>query len=462
MIVMDAGSVIRFVSSGMEALTGWKPDELIDLRCDRSAPKSSEPLSPVANALAPPAACRAGHVQQQNAVLPHRKGSAVGVALTFVPLQQEDEPNPAILVVAELRTSEFTGAGAGAGAGRRTGGVTHSVSRELFAEINALRLDLRRRFGADSYLGRSESVRKALRQADLLVQSRSSFLICGPEGSGRRHLARLIHGRSTTAEFSLAVVDCHLLRSEDLMGILHDLRSTVFSKSTLSHQRTGMLLLTSLDRLPREVQQWMLGDGRVFEQDVWVAATTDLSAEEFLHSPNVIPDIASLLSTVVICLEPLHNRGEDVLLLAQHFVEECRRDQRSTAETLSAEVHRELLNYRWPGSVREMRATIAAACQQSTNSELQVADLPFSFRVGTDAQRYPDPQNSEPVSLETLLHRFESDVITAALASCQDNKTEAARRLGMTRPKLYRRMQALGLEPSADASASDPDRGSSE
>lgn len=439
--VIDSDRMLRFVSPGMELLTGWKADDLVGLRCERSAPGSNDPLAFVSNALAPPMACLSGEIHTQDAVIPSRKGAAVGLSLTFLPLRQEAAVDLSILVVAEPRS---------AAASRRSMSRDDTVSRQLYAEINALRLDLRRRFGSDSYIGHSESIRKALRQAELVGQTGSTFLICGPEGSGRRHLAGLIHGRSTKAEASLAVIDCHLLRPADLLGTLHDLRTVAATTNPLPHHRTGMLLLTGVDRLPREVQQWMMKEGRVFEDQFCVGATTSMSPEALNRSQLLLPEIESLVSSVVIRLESLHERGDDILLLAQHFVEESRRDHRTTADSLSEDVRRALRNYRWPGNVRELRTVISAACRQSKLAELRADDLPFSFRVGMDSQRNPIPADAAAISLESLLQRFEVDVITTALASCDGNKAEAARRLGMTRPRFYRRLQALGLESVSD------------
>lgn len=158
-----------------------------------------------------------------------------------------------------------------------------------------------------------------------------------------------------------------------------------------------------------------------------------------------MPELASALTTVHIHLPTLHSRGDDVLLLSQQFIDECRRDRRSPAEGLSEEVCQHFLRYRWPGQVRELRNTIDSACRSAASDRLQLGDLPMGFRVGQEAQRQSAATSVEPYSLEERLQKIEVELIEGMLAGCKGNKTEAARRLGLTRPKLYRRMKLLGL-----------------
>ena len=107
---------------------------------------------------------------------------------------------------------------------------------------------------------------------------------------------------------------------------------------------------------------------------------------------------------------------------------------------------KELQFYRWPGNVRELQHVIAEACQNSFDQQLKIEDLPFSFNVGMEAQKMPAVPEASQQSLDGILHRFEIDVIQKTLAACRNNKAEAARRLGLTRPKLYRRMKTLGID----------------
>ncbi len=450
LLVIDNDRAIRMVNPGIQRLIGWTAEDLEDVRCDRGAPSTAVPIDTVATALAPPAECWAGQVMTQMTVLPHRSGAICRLTVTFVPLQQSDGLTAAVLIVLTEPTDQPRFPGAGADLGHGSAGDA-SAGRHLHAEISALRLDLRRRFRQDSFIGRCPEILRALRQAEVVGDTRCSFALIGPEGSGRRHLARLIHGRSSRSAGSFAALNCHLLTSAMLLTTIHQLRTDSESDAgTAPHRQTGLLLLCGIERLAQEVQLWFLQHGRLDDGALWLGATSDQSLTVLEKSGNLLPELAARLTTMEIHLPPLHDRGDDVLLLVQQFIEENRRDHRTAAERAAGDVASELRTYRWPGQVRELKAMIASACQQCRTAEIQTADLPFGFRVGRDAQRYPVLPESATVSLENLLQHFERDVIHAALRGCRDNKAEAARRLGLTRPKLYRRMQALGLETDVD------------
>ena len=161
---------------------------------------------------------------------------------------------------------------------------------------------------------------------------------------------------------------------------------------------------------------------------------------------SLLPEFAAVSTALEIHLPGLHERGNDVNLLAQHFVEHCKRTLETSAETLSEDVLEQLQFYRWPGNVRELRQVIVDACQNSFDVELRTEDFPFAFRAGLEAQQLPSVPEETETSLEELLRKFETDVLLKTLAACRGNKADAARRLGMTRPRLYRRLKALGID----------------
>ena len=142
----------------------------------------------------------------------------------------------------------------------------------------------------------------------------------------------------------------------------------------------------------------------------------------------------------------MHERGHDLSLLTQHFILDCRRNLETSAECVATEAMRDLQFYRWPGNVRELQNVITEACQNSFDSNIKAEDLPFSFAVGMEAQNMPLLPKASVQSLDDILHEFEIEVIQKTLIACRGNKAEAARRLGMTRPKLYRRMNTLGID----------------
>ncbi|MEZ6043358.1 MAG: helix-turn-helix domain-containing protein [Planctomycetaceae bacterium] len=474
-IALDGDCRIRSVSPGVTELTGWTNDDLGSLRCYRTAASDQElpgenPLVDlVTSSLAPPDICQQGMTAEISTVLPDAKGNSVSVNLTFVPLQESlpgTEPSMAAATLVILNRSPIE---------TQIKSVASGSLKSLHAEINALRLDLRRRFGRENYLGKCSLMRRALRQAELLKSTASPFAVSGPEGSGRRHLIRLIHLQSPLSDQSLAFLDCHLLASSVLLSTLHQLRTAGGPVSTMPHHRTALLVLVELQMLPLDVQRWLVdhyafdsiddhssvGDkpsgiksssvttGNV-QTPVRLAATSQYPLSQLLNDGRLLPELHARLSDIEVQLPPLNQRGDDVLLLFQHFMDQHRRDHKSPATTFSKEVQDQLQAYRWPGQVRELHGVASEACRNCTGSVILPEHLPWHFRVAQDAQRNAGGAKPTIIQLETLLEQFEVELITAAMVECEGNKTEVARRLGLTRPKLYRRMKTLGLDAEVD------------
>lgn len=478
LVGLDSSHRIRAVSPGMTALTGWQPDQLISLRCHQAAapeqpmPGDNPLADMLAASLAPPDAGMQGVVIGRETVLPDSRGNSLRLHATFVPLMDtlsEAPTNYSGFKSAQLNSSlqQFPAAEFAAVLivlSKPGPAFEHSAQRSvmqhLHAEINALRLEMRRRFGNESFIGQCNEVQRAVRQAEILKTCTLPFCVTGPQGSGRRHLVRLIHNGTPLAEQSLVFLDCHLLSTHVLLSTLHQLRSAGQMEPVSPYHKTGMLVLTEIQRLPTEVQRWLLDQnyfdtGKTENTDerglpVRIAATSQTPLDQLCDQGLLLPELSSQLSNIEIKLPSLHDRGDDVLLLFRQFIDECRRDHKTKVQSITPELQTQVLSYRWPGQVRELRSLVEAACKACQNAEIGVSDMPYQFRVAQDAQRRAKPDEPSVIPLEQLLQQFEQEVISSALISCDGNKTEVARRLGLTRPKLYRRMKALGLEVDSD------------
>ncbi len=443
-LVLDSQARVRQSGAGLTGLLGWSESELEGLVCDRRSPAPGSSLELLGNAIAPLPELAAGQMTRTEIVVPHRNGSAVRCELTAISVIDSSSDVTGYLL--------FFSPGSSSNDGQRGGGP----SRTFYAEINALRLDMRKRFRTEQLIGSSPPVRKALQQSEIAARSRCSFLIHGPEGSGRQFLARLIHQRSEMAEAPFMAVDCRLLTNEQLIILFRQItaESAGQQKSEKSQNQSppqpaslrGLLVLLDAHLLSTEVQRWLISN--VFSKaTIWVGATSLGPLSRGPLSQFLSEDISSRLTSIEIEVPPLHHRGDDVLLIAQKLLEDAKRDLGTKAEILSDQTKAEFLKYRWPGNVRELCTVMQAACRQCQTKVIEVADLPLGFRVGRDAQKYPVLPELPSVSIDVILQDFERDVITSTLEQCDGNKAEAARRLGLTRPKFYRRMAALGLDP---------------
>jgi DNA-binding NtrC family response regulator len=256
-------------------------------------------------------------------------------------------------------------------------------------------------------------------------------------------LAECIHVGSREAESSFVPVYCDLLSTEALYDALRNLQRMAADHSG-AHEHPGMLLLIDVDRMPREVQQWLL-DQLANYHSVRLASTSSVPLTNVVAEGWMLADFQQLIAPIEINLPPLHVRGQDVLLLALEFIQLNRRLNRTTAVELNQEAAAELLAYHWPGNVRELQRVIHESCESCSGDVISTEDLPFAFRAGMDAQAMAPAVTKPFESLDKLMQSAERQIIEATLVACSGNKTEVARRLGLTRPSLYRRLKSLGL-----------------
>ena len=429
--LLDPDGRVRFVSAGFTEWTGWEAKNVEGLLCDAAVSDEASAVEWLTASLAVPAVAANGKSVSVRSHIPGSSGALLTCRLTYIPIMERSEVQRMLIFVEPDSRSRATPV---------------SASQQLHAELTAVRLEFRRRFSAGSYIGRNNSVRLALEQANLLKDSATGYTILGPPGCGRRHLAKLIHVSGSHSERSCVAIDCRLLTTNQLIQTMDSLRIAADAPGPGVHRTTGTLILNDAELCPVEVQQWIVDNIQTWSGPVRLAAVCEISMDDAESQPWIIPEFRDLFAAVTIRLPPLHLRGDDVALLAQHFVNESRRLEKTSAEGMSSEVTAQLQFYHWPGNVRELRQVVFAACQACFQEQIQTLDLPFSFRTGMDSQQMMQPALQNPHSLEDLICEYEKSVLSNTLLACRGNKAEAARRLGLTRPKLYRRLTALGLE----------------
>ena len=170
--------------------------------------------------------------------------------------------------------------------------------------------------------------------------------------------------------------------------------------------------------------------------------------EEAVAREDLLPDLHFHASTVSITVPPLRDRGEDFRPLVQHFLERHNQTASRQVGGLAADSWTVLGQYDWPGNLDELNLVIleaALAAADRDSSLINPDDLPFAFRTGIDAQRAGGPLEQPIEPLEDVLERVEREQLGRAMQRARGNKAEAARLLGLTRPRLYRRLTQLDM-----------------
>ena len=155
------------------------------------------------------------------------------------------------------------------------------------------------------------------------------------------------------------------------------------------------------------------------------------------------------MTSITIPVPPLRERTDELPLISQQLLEAHNRDQNRQVTGFAAEVLEAFRKYNWPGNVAELRSVIEEARAASKSSTIQASDLPYWFRAGIDAQAFGPSAAPQPRPLAPYLAEVETEQIRRALEQARNNKSLAAELLGLTRARLYRRMEALGIEDRA-------------
>jgi DNA-binding NtrC family response regulator len=344
-----------------------------------------------------------------------------------------------------------------------TGLGSEPTSDELHRTIRRFRRAQTSRYSIESLLGSSLAMQKIRAQLAAAAASGANTLICGPSGSGRGHAARAIHySAASGVETKLLPVNCELLSDDLLRRVLEKLREPARDKSqrpTLLLERLERMTAAHQSLLASAIQEKLLVARIVATcsrhtlsaaSEVDSAPTSDSVGHEANgdSKPSVPatidPALLSAVSTITIELPRLSERLEDLPVLAQYFLEACNHGSSKQVGTLRHEALDLLAIYSWPGELDQLREAIAAAHRAATSHEVSAADLPAIVHHASGAARR-SRREPERIVLDELLAAIEKEAIVRALAQADGNKSEAANLLGMTRPRLYRRLVQLGM-----------------
>jgi two-component system, NtrC family, response regulator AtoC len=318
----------------------------------------------------------------------------------------------------------------------------------------------------DEMIGASRAMQRLFDLVRRVADSEASVLITGESGTGKEGIARAIHrhGRRQSGPFvafNCAAVPESLLESEffgHVRGAFTDARTErtgLFLQAnggTLFLDEIGDLALALQPKLLRAIQERTVrpvGGTVEVPFNARLVAATNHDLEEEVRNGRFREDLFFRVQVVHLEVPPLRMRGNDVLLLAQHFLCLFAPASGKRITGLSSEAARKLLDYPWPGNVRELQNCLERAVALSEHEEIVIADLPDRIRRFHCAGPSTDYGHAVPlVSLEEVERRH----ILQVLETSSGNKSRAAKILGLDRKTLYRKLEAYGvLSPSDSA-----------
>jgi len=319
-------------------------------------------------------------------------------------------------------------------------------------------------------IGNSPPIRQITAIMERVFQnSEVSVLICGETGTGKEIVARVIHENSATGDKLFVEVNCaaipeHLLESE-LFGYekgaytgAERTKRGLFELAdggTLLLDEIGYMSLGLQAKLLKAIEEKTfrrLGGEREVSVKARIIASTNIDLAAAMQDRKFREDLYYRLNEIQMHLAPLRERGDDVILLAEHFIEEFSSQYNFGRRTLSDTSKELLRQYHWPGNVRELRNAIKRAMIMNDAELITPEMIPVSIR--TTNSLATRAWNSRQLVIDVpetgvSFEEVEKQVIIHTLRLTHWNKNRAARMLKISRPRLLRKIERYGLEPTA-------------
>ena len=324
-------------------------------------------------------------------------------------------------------------------------------------------------------VGTSRSWCTVVAQAAKVAPASTTVLLTGESGTGKEVVARLIHGASRSSEGPFVALNCAALPEALLESELFGYEKGAFTGAVsaragrLEQAAGGTLFLDEVGEMSPAVQAKVLrvlqerefqrlGGTRTLKADVRVIAATNRNLQTAMTQGAFREDLYYRLHVFAIHLPPLRERQEDILPLLEHFVRELGPVVLGRAAAgISREARADLLAYAWPGNVRELRNAVERALILCEGGLINREHLPWHAAAARNAP-LPPPAPPAPVPADPVVGDFpasgvdleavERTLIERALKQAGQNKSKAAKLLGLSRSKLYSRMERFGLSPS--------------
>lgn len=350
-------------------------------------------------------------------------------------------------------------------------------SRTLEHENVALKQQVERKFSIEGILGQAEIMKPILDTIQQVAPSRATVLIEGESGTGKELVARAIHNLSGRPKAGIVSVHCAALSPQILESELFGHEKGAFTGAQerrigrFEQANGGTLFLDEIGEIDASTQVKLLralgeqtiervGSSKPIQINVRVIAATNRDLARMVEEGKFREDLYWRLRVVTIHLPPLRERKSDISVLADHFLKDMAKANGKTYKPLGDDALPAMMNYDWPGNIRELRAAIEHGVVMSNSNKVMLKHLPsyllnprnpgIGLRapsgVKTAAAGTAPPVEALPPGKSDLdVHIAEHDLILQALQRSGNNRTVAAELLGMSRRTLQRKLKDMNM-----------------
>jgi len=350
-------------------------------------------------------------------------------------------------------------------------------SRNVEEENIALKTQVEKRFGLENIIGTSQAIQSVFEIIRQVAPTRATVLIEGESGTGKELVARALHNLSGRPKSKIVSVHCAALSEQLLESELFGHERGAFTGAIekrigrFEEASGGTLFLDEIGEIDANIQVKLLralgertierlGGNKAVKVDVRVITATNKNLAELVKEGKFRDDLFFRINVVCIQLPPLRGRKEDIPVLVAAFLKEFAEENNKQKADLTADAMRVILDYDWPGNVRELRTAIEHGVVMCNSAKIGIRHLPPFLKkhdngaapgtlavkqagISSSASSVSVGSQSDSDSLN--LSEMEKQFIHLALDRASNNRTEAAKLLGISRRTLQRKLKEMGL-----------------
>lgn len=320
-------------------------------------------------------------------------------------------------------------------------------------------------FKFENIKGSSKETKEVIRISQIAAKSNSSVLLIGESGTGKELFAQAIHNHSERKNNPFVAINCGAFPRGLIESELFGYEGGAFTGSKKDGQlgkfelaEGGTLFLDEIGDMPVDVQVSLLrvlqnkeivrvGGNRIVKVDVRIIAATNRDVEKAIINNTFRSDLYYRLNVFSINIPPLRARRDDILTLAEFFIQKHAHYLNKEIKVLDSNVQRVLLEHHWPGNIRELENTIERAMNISENNVISMEDLPEYMRNADCFDIYDGPLEDKDILDLDQLEKAEKQVIIETLKELNGNLSAVAQSIGISRKALYRRLDKYGIYP---------------
>ena len=349
--------------------------------------------------------------------------------------------------------------------------LLHAVGRcaerhRLLRENASLRARAGEAWRIEDIVGESPAMRELRQMIQTVAPTDARVLILGESGTGKELVAGALHSLSSRNKNNYVRLNCAAIPETLLESELFGHEKGAFTGALrqkagrVEEADGGTLFLDEIADMSRPLQAKLLrfledgsftriGGNQELRVNVRLVAATNRDIIQSIREGQFREDLFHRLNVVQMRLPPLRDRGEDVVLLAEHFLKLFSAGMPKRVASVSRAARQELLSHHWPGNVRELKNVIERALILEKTGEVQVASLP-DFQLESQLHKIAAPKPGAGESLDELLANFERELIGRMLARNHFSLTRTAEQLKLSRHALRYRMQRLNISATTD------------